>query len=158
MKRILCSFIIVLILCGVSSAQESMDERLQAFWEQKVDTTTAWGQWLTATYKPYIEALFEAIQPLRKLDLKGLSPDEIKKKTNEAQVEYYKALQDITPPDELKAYHMKMLELIGELSKGKLSTEIPEFTDNLTEEMKRELEQVFLRHGVPQEIIDELDK
>ena len=158
MKRILCSFIIVLILCGVSSAQESMDERLQAFWEQEVDTTTAWGQWLTATYKPYIEALFEAIQPLRKLDLKGLSPDEIKKKTNEAQVEYYKALQDITPPDELKAYHMKMLELIGELSKGKLSTEIPEFTDNLTEEMKRELEQVFLRHGVPQEIIDELDK
>lgn len=156
MKKILFSFIIVLLLCGVSLAQAPMGQRWQAFWEQEVDATTDWGQWLTVVYKPYLEELFEALQPLRSLDLTGLSADEMKKKTNDVSIAYYKALQAMTAPDELKAYHLKMLEVFGELTKEKKSTEMFEYTDQLKAEMAQELASIFLRHGVPQKIIDEL--
>lgn len=162
MKQWVFLLSLIMLTGGISFAQETKVEpnKQQVFWEQNIDTSTEWGKWLTATYKPYLEKLQEAlakfILPLTKLDMTGLSADEIKKKNEAAQSDYYKAIQDITPPPELKAYHSKMLEIFAE----KIKTTVPneELINKLIEEDYQELMRVFMQHGVPQETIDMFGK
>jgi hypothetical protein len=165
MKQLVFLLSVMIMTGGISSAQETRVEsnQLQVFWEQNIDTTTEWGKWLTATYKPYLEKQQEALAryllPLTKLnmtDMPELSADEIQKKTNQAQSDYYKAIQSITPPPELRAYHSKMLEIFAEKIKATPPKE--ELIDKLLVETSQELVQVFMQHGVPQKIIDKFTK
>ena len=162
MYKLLTFLVVSVMWCSVVFAQVntgSLTARGEADWEKmNIDTTTEGGKWLTNTYKPYLWELLKAMERFItqiKFD-NTVSAEEIQSKTKQAQSEYYNSIQNITPPPELKEYHSKMLQMIAENIK---STSINEaLEDRLIKETSLELERVFREHGVPQNIIEELNK
>ncbi|MCK5014612.1 MAG: hypothetical protein KAS66_12400 [Candidatus Omnitrophica bacterium] len=162
MRRLMLVLFLAVMLGGMAFAQgvdiESKNE--VDFWEQNVDATTEWGEWLNETVKLYLEKLSETaetyISPITEADITELSPDEIMEKVTANYVDYYKAIQDITPPLDLKVYHSKIVELFAETVKnikGPIKNE--ELISKLGAEAAQEMERVLNQHGVPQKIIDE---
>jgi len=161
MYKLLFSLLLIVTLGGPVFAQEMNIELIEEsdFWSQDVDTTTIWGKWLVETVKPYWDELSEGMEnyilPTTEIDITGLSPEEIIKQVNLGYVDYYKAIQEITPPPELKKYHEIIVEVYAVTSNMiAFHPEKNELLNKLSSEANQELSRVFSRHGVPQNIID----
>ena len=169
MHKLLSFLVISVMSSGVVFAQvntDALSASREAFWKQ-IDTTTEWGSWLVIEVKPYLDKMSEAMVtttlPTTQIDVTGLSPEEILKKVNAGFVDYYKAMQNIIPPTELKAYHTKILEFYAEVTKvipanHQQALQSDAIMKKLVDEATQDLAQVFIRHGVPQDIIAEFTK
>jgi len=169
MRRLLFSLIVIMISGNIfaqtpdASRIDKIFSSKEAFWETKVDTTTNWGKWLMST-KPYWDKIMEA----EKKDAKAMinisptsstSPDDYFKRSSAVMEDNLKAMQDITPPEELKALHALMVEecaltatmpTMGSDKQHQVMKEV----DKLSDEVNKEQNKVFKQHGVPQNIID----
>jgi hypothetical protein len=128
-------------------------------WDQYKDSATEWGKWLYGT-KPYWDRMVEGaeihLKPMISNDMAGASEEEFAKKVNAGYRAYYKAIQNISPPSDLAAYHSKIVELFAQMAKGDVQTlENDETIKRLGAEAMQELRRVFEQHGVPQATIDE---
>ena len=178
MNKLSLGLVSILLFGGVAAAQmntgvpdinqmKAMQQQAEeAFWK-KVDASTGWGAWLINVYKPYSdkmsEALMTTVMPTTQIDPTGLSPQELIKKVNEGHADYVKAIQNITPPEELKAYHARVIELYVAMSENVPSNhqealEIEAKTNKLGDAVTQELGDVLTRQGVPQVIIAEFTK
>lgn len=168
MHRLLSSLVVAVLLCGIASAQENslvLDTKkaAEAFWK-KVDTTTQWGQWMVNVYKPYSDRMSDVmLGAISQIDPTGLSPEELLNKVKARYEEEYKSIQNIAPPEELKAYHAKILELFAATSKSfptnpQQAVESQAMTKKLGDEAIQELVTVLTSQGVPQDIIAEFTK
>ncbi len=175
MIRYFLVFAFMTVLAGASFAQESVGsietiraqaaEAETAFWK-KVDASTDWGKWLVEV-KPYWDKISEATMVAAAsaagFDPTGMSEQAAAAKGNEIALVFYKALQGITPPEELKVYHAKIMATYAELTKSvpadhEQLLQKEEATKKLSNDAVQELAQVLSRHQVPQDIIEEFMK
>lgn len=135
----------------------------EAFYN-KIDTTTEWGKWMVGVFKPYADKLtaeaLVTIFPVTQIDPTGLSREELMKKVTAGYADYYNALQKITPPEELKAYHSKISELYVVISKNipmtpEQSLDMEITIKKLYEEAMQEIVNVLKSRGVPPDVIEE---
>ncbi len=167
MKKLLF-FLIALTIGGHAWAQSQASDPIEqirsssnAFWEKKVDTTTDWGKWLMTT-RPYWDKIIEVetknASSLMQIG-SGTAPssDDTLKQFSAVMADFYKEMQGITPPEELKVFHSIVLEQTGKMAKidtGEQARQAAAEQEALGNQAQKELEGAFKRHGVPQEIID----
>jgi hypothetical protein len=167
MLRVLASLVIAVMLCSVACSQESagalaVRQSEEAFWTS-IDAGTEGGKWLIEVFKPYADQLTQAVITTqlseKRADQTGLSEEEIAKNVKAGNEEYSAALQDITPPEELKAYHAKIREVYAEIAKlPPYDQQTPESTAAITKlglEARDEIVRVFALHNVPKEVVDQ---
>ena len=166
MQKLLLFLIAIIISCN-SFAQTPDTSRIdkifsskEAIWSTKVDTTTNWGKWLMST-KPYWDKIIEAERQNAKAMinnapiLPNITPDDYLKRSSAVMADSYNVIQNITPPEELKTYHAIYLKGYGiQVTNNQQAHEAVAEAYRLGKEAKKELDKVFKRHGVPQNIMD----
>lgn len=152
---------------GGSGALDSTPAAEAEAFYNRIDTTTEWGQWLVGVFKPYADKMaaeaLTTILPATQIDPAGLSREELMRKVTAGYAEYHKAIQRITPPEELKAYHMKIMDVYAEISKNlpanpEQALDLEVTIKKLYDEAMREIENVLKTRGVPPEVIEEFTK
>jgi len=166
MRRLLFFLIAVMVSTNAFAQTQTAGQVDDTFWKEKVDTSTDWGKWLTSL-KPYWDKFGEATTEMSlsatHINPIGLTPQEMLVKVNAGYVVYYKAIQKITPPEELKNYHAIILNEFAEIAQKvptnqQQAQQIEAIIEKSNNEATKELVQVFIHHGVPQNIIDEFTK
>lgn len=162
MKRILTLLVFLGLASGVNASEElTIQQRDELkFWEQKVNVTTEWGQWMVDVLRPYSENFTGALMAAERTQVEtgrlAKTAEELIEQVNAIAVNQYTAVESVTPPDEFEAYHAKVLELY----KLKTKTDRKEKTDNaklisqLADEANEMFAQICQSHDVPQKIID----
>ncbi len=161
MKKILF-FIFLIAICGNVLAQGANTDPFQSqtsFWAQDVDVSTTWGQWLANTIKPYFDHITEILKTQKNIKFDpNISTNELLEKAKEGQTNVYKALRDLTPPEDLKAYHSSLVKQYKEITKPTpqqlFDMGAMNMASKLSGECDQEITKVFKQHGVPQETID----
>ena len=163
MKKLIF-LLIFMMVSGISTAENfwgASNEEKGFSWNDYKNASTEWGKWLY-TIKPYWDKMAEASKVSASLIttevLLNSTRTEREKKFYESDVSYYKEIQNIIPPPELKKYHLKKLELQGEKLESDVGRYNKEQFIKLQDEVSQELERVLKEHKVPQEIIDNFTK
>jgi hypothetical protein len=168
MPKLFIFLVAGMLACGAAFAQGGAgaldaNPAAEAFYN-KIDTTTEWGQWLVGVFKPYADKMaaeaLTTILPATQIDPAGLSQEELLKKVSAGYAEYHKAIQRITPPEELRAYHMKITDVYAEISKNlpagpEQALELEVKLKILYDEAVQEIIRVLKSHGVPEDVIAE---
>ena len=126
-------------------------------WAGDVDLNTEWGKWLLNTVKPYWDKMDEA-ERVYKMQKSGIDPnlsgEEAANKYKEIGTDYSNTVSDIN-----KSYN------IYEILSGNYELIMAEFADIIKDKkyenqmnviyknMDDEIEAIFQKHGVPQNII-----
>ncbi len=136
----------------------------RTFWTQEVDFREEWGIWLKEYYKPYADdmtlAMLKIVASTADIDFTGKTSAEILEEVNAAYTKSLRSMEMIKHPPELKAYHAKVVELYKQAIKAdpkdkeQNAIEIERLTQEADEAMTRALR----LHGVPQGVINYINK
>jgi hypothetical protein len=148
MKRICLVLFSLMLISQISFALPAQQEVL---WKQNVDPDTEWGKWMISVYKPYLEDLHKALLPLKELKFEdGLSENEIKEKTKQAQIAYLEGIKSIKPPERFEAYHSNLVKLVLEKMKQSPNEEL---IKTLIEEGRQEMILILTQRKVPEKVL-----
>jgi uncharacterized phosphosugar-binding protein len=169
----LTKFIVILacltMTVGVSLAQEISGDALeesvetkredQIFWSQQVDGSQEWGIWLKEVFKPYSDELGKAILKIitstKEIDPTGKSSAQMMEEVTAAYTRSLMSMEMIKPPVELKAYHLKVVELYRQT----INADPSEAAQNavvikqISREADQALTKAFQLHGIPERVI-----
>jgi len=162
MKKKICALAVCLILSAGSTQAQVLSSGTtndKVFVTGEANTGQPWGEWFTQVYMPYYDELGIAIlgiaQAAGQIDLTGKSSETIRKEVGAALNNSLMKMAKIKPPIELKAYHLKVVELYRQTINADPEDggESKIAIKQTTREANQALRKVFEMHGVPEGVI-----